>query len=55
MNKPMKLFASVVALLVATFVVIKAADAEARGPDAATVASAQASEESAPALPLEQD
>ena len=57
MNKSMKLAAVVATLLAATFVVIKAAHAEARQPAAATpVASAQAPEaDTSPALPLEQD
>ena len=57
MNK-VKLAASVVALLVATFVVIRAAAANAEPHATATnaAASAQSEEvETSPALPLEQD
>ncbi len=56
MNKSMKLVAAAVALLAATFVVIKAADAQTRRQSEAAVASAPEPEtDSSTALPLEQD
>ena len=57
MNRSIKLAAGVAALLAATFVVIKAANAETHRQGAPTaVASTQAPEaDTSPALPTEQD